>query len=417
MSERNWAGNYTYRASSWHRPTSIDQLRSIVAAAPRIGVVGSRHSFNGLGDNDELIDLGLLPTWCNYADGADEITFAGHTTYAEVATALDHFGLALANLASLPHLSVAGAIATGTHGSGSTNANLATAVRGLGLIDADGGRRLVGPGAAIGLEAGVVAMGRLGIVESVTLAVEPTYEVAQFVYEDLSWDVIVDSFDDLFASAYSVSVFSRLLDRPEQIWSKFRSDDERVTKQGSSGRFGGRLAARNRHPILSLPADSATEQGGRAGPWHERLPHFRASFQPSAGEEIQTEFFVRLSDGAPALEALRQIGPELAEVLLVSEIRTVAADSLWMSPAYRRESAAFHFTWRRDPEAVDRAVALVESALAPFEPRPHWGKVFHPEAFDVAASYDRFGDFTEVLDANDPDRCFANDWSARVLGR
>ncbi|MEZ5229237.1 MAG: hypothetical protein R2710_21985 [Acidimicrobiales bacterium] len=173
--------------------------------------------------------------------------------------------------------------------------------------------------------------------------------VAQVVYDDLTWDTVTTSFETLFDSAYSVSVFSRYGERPEQVWLKFRADDARLHDSLGTALAGAARATVELHPIRSMSAEATTAQLGQPGRWDERLPHFRAAFQPSAGEEIQTEFFVDLRDGAAALEALRGIAPALDDVLLVSEIRTVAADALWMSPTYGRHSAAFHFTWRRDP--------------------------------------------------------------------
>jgi xylitol oxidase len=308
-------------------------------------------------------------------------------------------GLALANLASLPHISVGGAVATATHGSGVRNGNLATAVAAVELVTA--------PGEVIRLARGdddfagaVVSLGALGAVTRLTLDVEPAYEVAQYVFEDVGWDALLSGFDAIMAASYSVSVFTRWAERAGAIWAK-----RRLTEPEPD--LPGRPADGERHPLPGVDPASCTPQRGVPGAWSDRLPHFRLEFTPSHGEEIQSEFFVARPDGPAALAAVRELGPELDPVLQVSELRTVAADELWLSPQHGRDTLAIHFTWRRDQEAVERAVARVEQALLPLGATPHWGKLFltppRPE---------RGQDFRRLAERLDPRGAFRNAWLA-----
>ena len=401
MSRTNWGGNYTYRARAWHRPASLDELRALVSRAESLRVVGSRHSFTDIGDADELVSLDGLAGDVELGDGV--ATVDAGMTYAQVASALGDAGVALHNLASLPHISVGGAIATATHGSGVGNGNLATAVAGLELVLSSGDVMRVARGDA-DFDGIVVGLGAVGVVTRVTLDVEPAFEVRQDVFEGLSWDALLGHFDELMSAAYSVSVFSRYGDATEQVWLKSRRRD------GFDTFFDARPAAVERHPILALDPVSATAQRGVPGAWKDRLPHFRSEFSPSAGEEIQSEYFVARPDAVDAIRALVSVGDQIRDVLLVSEIRAVAADSLWLSPQYEQDTIGFHFTWRRDQPAVERALAVVEDALAPFAPRVHWGKLFLR-----APSYPRAGDFLALRSRLDPRDGFRNAWLDRVL--
>ena len=133
----NWAGNIAYSARALHHPQTIDEVRRIVAGAARARALGSRHSFTTIADSEELISLGELRTEITVDAAAGEATVPAGTTYAQLAAVLEPHRLALPNLASLPHISVAGAVATATHGSGNRLGNLATAVSGLELVTGD----------------------------------------------------------------------------------------------------------------------------------------------------------------------------------------------------------------------------------------------------------------------------------------
>jgi xylitol oxidase len=403
----NWAGNYTYRAERLHRPCTLEQVRELVANAPRIRVLGSRHSFNDIADSAALITLDALAPEVSIDHDARTVSFAGGLRYAELADALNAEGLALANLASLPHISVAGAVATATHGSGDANGNLATAVAGLELVTSNGDVVTARRGDA-DFDGLVVGLGALGAVTRITLDVEPAYEVRQRVFEALGWDALFEHFDAITASGYSVSIFTRWGQTTDQVWVKDRVTD--APEPVRPDLFGARAATSERHPILGIDPVNTTAQRGVPGPWSDRLPHFRADFTPSAGDEIQSEYIVPRGHAIDAIEAMRSLADTVRPVLQVSEIRTIAADRLWMSPQYGQDTIAIHFTWNPDSDGVRRVLHAVEKALAPFTPRPHWGKVFLADAAAIAPRYERLPDFARLLERFDPRGAFRNRW-------
>jgi xylitol oxidase len=412
VKETNWAGSYTYRAERVHRPSTLDDVRRIVADAPRVRVVGSRHSFSDIGDSAELLALDGLPGEVAVDRAARTVTLTAGLTYAVLAEALRSEGVALRNLASLPHISVAGAIATATHGSGDANGNLATAVAGLEMVTSSGDLVTASRGDA-DFDGLVVGLGALGAVTRVTLDVEPAYDVRQRVFEGLSWDALLDNFDAVMSSADSVSVFTRWRDTTDQVWLKSRVTDE--PEDVGTAFFGAPAATVERHPILGMDPVNATPQLGVPGAWCDRLPHFRMGFTPSSGAEIQSEYFVARQDAVAAIRAMLGVADAIRPVLQVCEFRTIAADDLWMSPQQGRDTMAVHFTWKRDQEAVERALVDVEAALAPFAARPHWGKVFLGEAATVAPRYERLPDFVELMGRLDPRGAFRNHWLQRRL--
>ena len=410
----NWAGNHVYRAAELHRPATLAQLREIVARAPRVHALGSRHSFSDIGDSAELVALDGLPADVVVDPVAQTVTCSAALKYGELAGVLAAQGVALHNLASLPHISIAGAIATATHGSGDANGNLATAVRAVELVTSDGEVLAVARGEP-DFDGLVVGLGALGVVTRVTLDVEPAYEVRQRVFEGLSWDALHEHFDAITAGGYSVSVFTRWGETVDQVWVKSRVTD--APEQERDELFGAVAATLDRHPILGLDPVNCTPQLGVPGPWSDRLPHFRMGFTPSNGEEIQSEFHVARHQAEGAIRAVHALGETLRPVLQVTEIRTIAADELWLSPQYRQASVALHFTWTREPEAVARVLVELEAALAPFGARPHWGKAFHATAAAVAPLYERLPDFARLMQRLDPRGAFRNDWLQRhVVG-
>ena len=412
MTETNWAGNHTYRAARLQRPTSLDELRRLVAGAAQVRVLGSRHSFNDIADAAELVSLDGLGGEVTVDRAAGTVTCPAAMRYGELARALAGHGLALANLASLPHISVAGAVATATHGSGDANGNLATAVAGLELVTA-GGETLTCARGDPDFEGMVVGLGALGAVTRVTLDAEPAYQVRQRTFEGLAWARLFDHLDEVTSAGYSVSLFTRWGPTVEQVWVKSRVGDAPEEVRGEL--FGAVAATRERHPIVELDPVNCTRQLGVPGPWSDRLPHFRMGFTPSSGEELQSEYHLPRDRAVPVLQALRSLAGVIGPVLQVSELRTVAADRLWMSPHYGRDSLSVHFTWVPDWAAVGRVLVEVEAALAPFGARPHWGKLFLAEAAAVAPLYERAGDFARLARRLDPRGAFTNDWLRRHL--
>ncbi|SCE98131.1 FAD-binding protein [Micromonospora chokoriensis] len=396
---RNWAGNVRYAAQAFHRPTSTDDLRRLVAGSTRLRAVGSGHSFNRFGDTDgDLVSLAGLPQTVEVDHERGQVTVSGAMRYGDLARQLHTQGYALANLASLPHISVAGAVATATHGSGPTHGNLASAVAALELVTADGD--LLRVDRDTDRFAGmVVGLGALGLVTRVTLDVVPAFELRQYVRLDLDREAL----DEALASAYSVSVFTDWrTPRLREVWRKQAADQPPPPADW----LGTTAADRPRHPVLGMPPENCTPQLGEPGPWHERLPHFKLGFTPSSGDELQSEYHLPRAAAADALAALDDVAHLIAPVLLVCELRTVAADELWLSPNHRRDSFVVHFTWIDDTAAVLPVVAAVEERLAPFAPRPHWGKVFVTDPAELAARYPHHADFTTLLSDLDPKNKF-----------
>ncbi len=411
---KNWAGNYTYGARKLHRPSRIEQVQEIIANAPCMRVLGSRHSFNDIADSSELITLEAMPMDVVVDHAVDTISFNAALKYGELVQTLNEEGVALHNLASLPHISVAGAVATATHGSGETNGNLATAVVGLELVTS-GGKIIEISRGEPDFDGLVVGLGALGAVTRITMDVEPAYEVRQRVFEGLSWEALFEHFDEIISCGYSVSIFTRWGETIDQVWVKSRVTDE--LEQVENDLFGAAAAAVDRHPILGLDASSCTPQVGRAGSWADRLPHFRMGFTPSSGEELQSEYLFPRRYAVEAIEAVRSLADEIRPILQVSEIRAVAADRLWMSMNYGQDTVGIHFTWKPERDAVEDMLVQLETALVPFEARPHWGKLFNANAEEIAPLYERMPDFVHLVERLDPRGAFRNSWlKARVLG-
>ncbi|WP_328848752.1 FAD-binding protein [Micromonospora zamorensis] len=410
VARRNWAGNVRYAARAFHRPTSVDELRRLVAGSNRIRAVGSGHSFNRFGDTDgDLVSLAGLPPVVDLDRERGQVTVSGAMRYGDLARHLHTQGYALANLASLPHISVAGAVATATHGSGQTHGNLASAVAGLELVTADGDLLRVDRDADT-FAGMVVGLGALGLVTRVTLDVVPTFELRQYVRLDLDREAL----DEALGSAYSVSVFTDFRSsRLREVWRKQVADQPPPPADW----LGTTAADAPRHPVLGMPVENCTPQLGEPGPWHERLPHFKLGFTPSSGDELQSEYHVPRTAAADALAALDDVAHLIAPVLLVSELRTVAADELWLSPNHQRDSFVLHFTWVDDTAAVLPVVAQVEERLAPFAPRPHWGKVFVTDPAELAARYPRHADFAALLRHLDPTGTFRTELLDRYFPR
>ena len=409
MGESNWAGNHTYTADEVLAPRTVDEVRAAVAAATRVKALGSRHCFNTIADapGGTLLDLRSLESAVEIGDGT--VTISGAARYGDFAEELHAAGFALANLASLPHITVAGSVATGTHGSGRRQPGLAAAVSAVELVTADGELRTFtrGDEAFPGV---VVSLGTLGVVTRLTLDTVPAFDVRQDVFDGLPWDAARENFDSIEDAGYSVSMFTNWAnDVIDQVWIKSRVDA--FTERDAL--YGAVPADGPRHPAhaAGISAANGTPQQGVPGPWHERLPHFALAFTPSVGDELQSEYFVPYRDAPAVLEVMRGLGDLLAPVLLVSEIRAIAADDLWLSPSHGGDRIGLHFTWQpRQPE-VEAVLPVLEEHLAPFGARPHWGKLFHGGGLD--ALYPRMADFRALAESLDPGGKFRNPFVER----
>lgn len=407
--ERNWARNLTYSAPIEH-PESVAAAQELVAASDRVHALGTRHSFTDCADSDGLlIALDRLPADLTLDEAARTATVSAGTRMGDLGQALDEAGWALGNLASLPHISVGGAVATGTHGSGDDLGTMSSDVRGLQLIGPDGELRELGADDDE-LAGSVVAMGALGVVTRLTLAIEPTYRIRQDAYVDLPWSAVQESFDAITSAGYSVSLFTRWRGPVERVLVKSRDGAPPADLFGSRPAAGALGAAE-----VGLDV-KMTEQGGVPGPWWDRLPHFRMAATPSVGEELQSEYLVPRAAAATALEAVRAMADDLDPALHVSELRTMRGDDLWLSGAYGTDAVSIQFTWRDLPDLVLPLLPRIEERLLPLGARPHWGKLFAAGGLRLRDHYPRWQDFETLRDSRDPDRVFGNAFLTRIFG-
>jgi alditol oxidase len=405
----NWSGNYTYSTDRLDTPATVEEVQAIVKRASKIRALGTRHSFNAIADSTtEQISLQHLDQM-TINDATRTVTIGAGVTYGKLAPYIDSHGFALHNLASLPHISVAGGCGTATHGSGIRNRNLSSACSGLELVTADGGLlTLTRAKDAEHFEGAVVAMGALGIVTSLTLDLQPTYQVEQVVYQNLPFAELEHNLDGIFSSGYSVSLFTDWQNaRATQVWIKRRVEPGRPYAWPQDF-YNAKRATEKLHPIAGHPAEPCTEQLGIPGPWYERLPHFRMNFTPSSGAELQTEYLVPLEHGYKAIRAVEELRDRITPHLFITELRTIESDSLWMSTAYQRPSLAIHFTWKPEWLAVRQILPLIEAKLARFEPRPHWAKLFTVAPTILQSRYAKLSDFKELLRQHDPNGKFRN---------
>ncbi|MFJ5957453.1 FAD-binding protein [Paenarthrobacter sp. NPDC092416] len=409
---KNWAGNLEYSSAEVHRPETVEELQQLVADATRIKALGSRHSFNKVADTDGthiLLDAFAQEISLNADKGTVKV--GGGISYGALCRALEEQGYAIHNLASLPHISVAGAIQTGTHGSGVNNPSLAGAVVSLDVVRANGELVTITKDDDEFL-ASVVGLGALGIVTGLELAVRPSFRMRQRVLTDLPWDRTLANFEDIASSAYSVSFFTDYTGNAiPQVWFKALDSEPALPDL-----FNATAATVALHPLPGMSAENCTEQLDVVGKWLDRLPHFRHEFTPSNGEELQSEFILPIHHAPAALQAVRGLADKLAPLLFISEVRTIAADEYWLSPFYQQQSVALHFTWKPLQDDVEAVLPELEEALRPFGARPHWGKIFTPGLYDFAALYPRFEDFRALVQASDPTGKFRNGLLDSVLG-
>lgn len=414
---KNWAGNLEYSTAQVAYPETVEQVQAVVKQAAKLKPLGTQHCFNRIADSPhQLLSTKKLDKLVALDAAQKTVTVEAGMRYGTLGEYLQSKGFALHNLASLPHISVAGSIATATHGSGPKNGNLASVVSGLELVTAAGevvhltrakdGEQFLGA---------VVNLGGLGVVTKVTLDIVPTFQVAQHVYENLPFAELEKNFEAMMSSGYSVSLFTDWQKNlVSEVWVKSIVANGQPAKAPAE-LYGAKLATRNLHPIRELNAENCTDQLGVPGPWHERLPHFKMNFTPSSGKELQAEYFVPLSNAYAALKAINALGDKWFNDLFISEVRTIAADNLWLSTAYKRPSVAIHFTWKQHTENVMKLIPLVEEQLAQFGARPHWGKLFTIPAAQLKARYERFGDFQQLLRQYDPQGKFRNEFLGSIF--
>lgn len=416
---KNWAGNLTYGTTKINYPTSVEEVQELVKKYNKPKVLGSKHCFNTIADTkDVFISSKKLDQFISLDKEAKKVTVGAGITYGKLSPYLQENGFALHNLASLPHISVAGACITATHGSGEKNGNLATAVSGLEIVNAAGdvihlSREKDGDR----FNAAVVNLGALGVVTKVTLDLMPAFNVKQNVYTKLPMEQLKKHFDEIEGSGYSVSLFTDWKsDSINEVWIKSLAEGNGAS-QTPPEFFGATAATKNLHPIIDLSAENCTEQMGVPGPWYDRLPHFKMGFTPSSGVELQTEYFVPRKHAVEAISAVAKLGDQVSPHLFITEIRTINADNLWMSPCYQQESVAIHFTWKQDWPNVSKLLPVIEKELAPFNAKPHWGKLFSISPARVKQLYIKLPEFLQLANEFDPKGKFRNEFlNANIYG-
>jgi xylitol oxidase len=409
---KNWAGNVEYGTDRVYSATSVEQVQEFVKKQSKLKIQGTRHCFNHIADStDYLLSVRPMDKVIALDPDARTVTISAGMSYGQLSPYLHEHGFALHNLASLPHISVAGACSTATHGSGEKNGNLATQVAALEFVNAAGeivklsrkqdGEKFLGA---------VVGLGALGVTTKITLDVQPTFMMKQYVYENLPLGQMKEHFDAIEGSAYSVSLFTDWQNqRINEVWLKTRLEPGQEFHAAPEF-FGAKLATKNLHPIAEISAENCTEQMGVPGPWYDRLPHFKMGFTPSAGKELQSEYFVPRKHAVEAILAIERLRDQVSPHLLISEIRTIAADDFWMSPCRKQDSVTIHFTWKPDWPAVSKVLPVIERELAPFDVRPHWGKLFTLSPAVLKARYARLAEFVALAQQYDPQGKFQNEF-------
>ncbi len=407
---QNWSKNVDFNDRALLQPESLAELQELVRSNAKLRARGTAHCFNEIANTSSYaINLAKMPKTIEVNPVSKSVTVAAGLKYGELAPELHKQGWALNNLASLPHISIAGSIATGTHGSGIKNQNLANQVLSLDLVTAEGELRHIDR-TNPAFNALVVGLGLGGIVYQYELKIEPTFEIRQVIYPEIPFDVLQRNFDQIMGTAYSVSYFTDWgTAQVGNLWCKFRESEAIPESVGGSAK-----ADKKFHPIPSVDPVACTDQLGESGDWHQRLSHFKLEFTPSVGEEIQTEFFVDRKDAAAAIEAVSKLGEEITPLLWITELRTIAADDLWLSGAYQRDTLAIHFTWKKDL-AIYPVLEKVEAALRPFNYRPHWGKVFTADGKYLSSAYPKMSEFKALVEALDPASKFENTFTRRIL--
>ena len=409
----NWAGNLRYSTGNVHYPNTIGEVQDVIKKSQKLTALGSRHSFNTIADNTEnQVSLSHFNRVVSLDKLAGTVTVESGMKYGELAPYLHENGFALHNLASLPHISIAGAVATATHGSGIKNGNLSTAVLGIEFINAAGELvNLTKKNDGDKFNGAVVALGAFGVVTKLTLELQPTFNMKQVVYRNLAMSELEKNFNEIMGSGYSVSLFTDWKNKNiNEVWVKSKVENENDAARPEL--FGAKLSQQNLHPIETESAENCTDQMGVPGPWYERMPHFKMGFKPSAGKELQAEYFVPIEHAYEAMMVFEKLTEKITPHLFISEIRAIAADDFWMSPCHKKTCVALHTTWKQEVEAIMQLLPMLEEQLAPFEARPHWAKLFTMSPSVLRSRYEKLNDFKQLVSQYDPNGKFRNEFLA-----
>lgn len=413
---KNWAGNFQYSTINWHEPETIEEVQQIVSKLNQLRVIGTRHSFNRIADSKEnIVSLQKLNKVLAIDEEKGTVTVEAGIKYGDLCHVLQQHGYALHNLASLPHISVAGACATATHGSGNDNPNLAAAVHAMEVVTADGTVVTFSKEQSEELNGALVGLGGLGVVTKLTLEIHPSHQMRQDVYQNLPLAQLEQNFDKIYSSAYSVSLFTDWKDDTfNQVWLKSKLNENQPFAFGEDF-YGAHAAKENLHPVAGVSAENCTAQLGVPGNWLDRMPHFRMDFTPSNGQELQSEYIMPREHAYKALCAMSEIREQIVPHLLISEVRTIAQDELWMSPSYKQDSVAIHFTWQDKWADVQRVLPLIEAQLEPFQAKPHWGKLFTTSPTKIQSLFTKMPAFQHLLKKYDPNGKFRNEFLNKYI--
>jgi alditol oxidase len=407
---KNWAGNLEYSTGNVYYPKTVAEVQETVKKYKKIKALGSRHSFNKIADStDNQLSLTELNKMVSLDTTAHTVIVEAGMRYGELAPILQEKGYALHNLASLPHITIAGSVATATHGSGVENGNLSTQVSAIEFVTADGdlitlskqkdGDKFYGA---------VVGLGALGVVTKLTLDLLPTFNMRQVVYRNLPMSALKDNFMAIVSSGYSVSLFTNWNNKNiNEVWIKSKVDGITAI---APDLFGAKAATQNMHPVEDQSAENCTEQMGVPGPWYERMPHFKMGFKPSTGKELQAEYFVPIEHAYDAIMAMESLHEKTTPHMFISEIRTINADDFWMSPCYKQTCISLHTTWKQETDEVMKLLPMVEEKLAPFNPKPHWAKLFTMPPAVLQSKYQKLNDFRQLAKQYDPNGKFQNEF-------
>jgi xylitol oxidase len=409
---KNWAGNLEYSTANVHYPKTVEEVQAVIKKCDQLRALGSRHSFNKIADSDKnQISLKEMNKVVALDKKANTITLEGGARYGEFAEYLYKSGYALPNLASLPHITVAGACATATHGSGVKNGNLSTAVSAIEFVNASGDLVTISKqkdeaeffGAVVGL-------GAFGVVTKITLDLLPAFDMKQVVYRNLPMQELKNHFDDIQSKGYSVSLFTNWQNKNiNEVWIKSRVEKGAIIPEDLD-LFGAKRATQNMHPVEDQSAENVTDQMGQPGPWYERMPHFKMGFTPSTGKELQSEYFVPIEHAFEAMMAIEKMHDKIGPHLFISEIRTINADNFWMSPCYKKTCVAIHTTWKQEVDIVMGLLPLMEAQLAPFNPIPHWAKLSTMTPTVRQSRFEKINDFKHLVARHDPQGKFRNEF-------
>jgi xylitol oxidase len=242
----------------------------------------------------------------------------------------------------------------------------------------------------------------------VTLAIEPTFDIRQDAFVDMPWDELLAKFDAISSAAYSFSIFTKWSGpRANRLWLKTRlgatpAAEFDVSKLGLKRGLPYTVPATVENPLALL------NPFGVPGPWSDRLTHTRHDVSPPPADQIQSEYLIARPHLGKAVAIIRSMATRIDALLHASEIRTIAADELWLSPFYRQVTVGIHFTWKRQIDAVDAITKELEAALIPLGAKPHWGKVIHADAAALAPLYPCMADFRSCALRCDPEGKFRN---------